>query len=116
MVLREVLVVDAQKRQKMMLAVVAVLALGAGSYWYLGRDSGGNKSAVIEEGPVQRKAKVASEEPKSMRKKDPKKEIRDEPTTVERKEREAPDETTVERKKKREDKAKEKKKVITPAA
>ena len=107
---------DAQKRQKVMLAVVAVLALGAGSYWFLGRDSGGNKAAAIEEGPVQRKAKVASDEPVSKRKKDTKKEVRDEPTTVERKEREAPEETTVERKKKREEKTKEKKKVITPAA
>jgi hypothetical protein len=107
--------VDAQKRQKVILAVVAVLALGAGSYWYLGRDTGGNKAAAITEGPVTRKAKVVSEEP-TKRKKEARAVVRDEPVTVERKEREAPEETTVERKKKREDKTKEKKKTITPAA
>ena len=41
---------------------------------------------------------------------------REEPATVERNEREAPDETTVEGKKKREEKTKEKKKVVAPAA
>jgi chromatin remodeling complex protein RSC6 len=116
MVLREVFVVDAQKRQKVMLVAVAVLALGAGSYWYLGRDSGGSKSAVLSEGTVVRKEKKAQEEPTSKRKKDPKAVTREEPTTVERKEREAPEETTVERKKKREDKTKEKKKTVSPAA
>jgi len=107
--------VDAQKRQKVMLAAVAVLALGAGSYWFLGRDTGGNKSAAIEEGPVQRKAKVVSDEP-TKKKKDAKAVVRDEPVTVERKEREAPEETTVERKKKREDKTKAKTKTVAPAA
>ena len=89
MVLREVFVVDAQKRQKLMLALVAVLALGAGSYWFLGRDSGGGKSAAIVEGPVVRKEKAVKEEPTKL-KKDPKAVTREEAKTVERKERAAP--------------------------
>jgi len=116
MVLREVFVVDAQKRQKVMLAAVAVVALGAGSYWFLGRDSGGGNTANVNEGPVVRKAKVAKEEPTTKRKKDTKAVTRAEPTTVERKERAAPEEASVERKKKREEKSKEKKKVVAPAA
>ena len=106
---------DAQKRQKVILVAVSVLALGAGSYLYLGRESGGSKATVLNEGPVVRKEKKASTEP-TKRKKDAKTATRDEPVTVERKERAAPEETTVERKKKREDKTKEKKKVISPAA
>ena len=111
------IVVDAQKRQKVMLAAVAVLALGAGSYWFLGRDSGGSQSAALSDGPIVRKEKAATDAPKSIRKKDPKAATsREEPKTVERKEREAPEETTVERKKKREEKTKEKKKTAAPAA
>jgi len=116
MVLREVIVVDAQKRQKLMLAVVSVLALGAGSYWFFGRDSGGSASGGLTEGPVVRKERVVKEEPVSKRKKDTRPVTREEPTTVERKVRDAPEETTVERKKKREEKTKEKKKILTPAA
>jgi len=108
--------VDAQKRQKVMLAAVAVLALGAGSYWYLGRDSGGNKTVAIEEGTVKRKVVEAGKEPESRRKKETKAETRAEPPTIERREREAPEATTVERRKAREDRAKEKKKVVAPAA
>ena len=111
------IVVDAQKRQKVMLAAVAVLALGAGSYWFLGLDSGGSKSAVLSDGPIVRKEKAATDTSKSVRKKDPKAPTtREEPRTVERKEREAPEETTIERKKKREEKTKEKKKTLSPAA
>jgi len=116
MALWEVFVVDAQKRQKMILAGVAVLALGAGSYWYLGRDSGGGKAAGASEGPVVRKAKAVTEKPTEQRKKSAKAVTKEEPTAVERKERAAPEETTVERKKKREEKTREKKKVVAPAA
>lgn len=107
---------DAQKRQKLILAGVAVVALGAGSYWYLGRDSGVSKSASVSEGSVVRKERAAKEGPTSKRKTEAKTVTRVEATAVERKERAAPEETTVERKKKREDKTKEKKKVVAPAA
>lgn len=107
---------DAQKRQKVMLVAVSVLALGAGSYWYLGRDSGGSKAVVVNEGPVVRREKKAPTEATSKRKKDAKTATRAEPVTVERRERAAPEETTVERKKKREDRTKEKKKTVAPAA
>ena len=114
--MREVFVMDAQKRQKVILAVVAVVALGAGSYWFLGRDSGGDNTVGVSEGTVQRKEKKVQEETTSKRKKDTKAVTREESKTVERKERAAPEENTAERKKKREDKTKEKKKTISPAA
>lgn len=107
---------DAQKRQKVILVVVSVLALGAGSYWYLGGESGESKSAVLNEGPVVRRERAAKEAPTTRRRTDAKPATREEPRTVERREREAPDETTVERKKRREDKTKEKKKALAPAA
>ena len=117
MVLREVIVVDSEKRQKLMLVVVAVLALGAGSYWYLGRDSGGGKSAKPIDGVVERKQRAApKEDPSARRKTEAKPATRQEPATVERKEREAPEDNTVDRKKRREDKTKEKKKTLSPAA
>ncbi len=108
---------DAQKRQKVMLAGLAVLALGAGSYWFLGRDSGNANATAIDTGPIVRKEKPVKEEKLAKKKTDDaRKEKRDEPEVIERKEREAPEETTVEKKKKREDKAREKKKVLAPAA
>ncbi len=108
---------DAQKRQKVMLAAVAVLALGAGSYWYLGRETGGSKAAIVSDGPVVRREKKAPTDQPTKRKKDAAKTAtREDPVTVERRERAEPEETTVERKKKRADKSKEKKKTVSPAA
>ncbi len=107
---------DAQKRQKLLLVVVAVLALGAGSYWFIGRDSDSGKTAAMVEGPVARKERAAVQDNKSRRNKETKTAVREEPAVVERKEREAPDDNTVKRKEKREDKTKEKKKAMTPAA
>jgi len=96
--------------------VVAVLALGAGSYWFMGRESEGTKSATLSEGPAVRKERAVTEDTRSKRKKETRTATREEPTIVERKEREAPDENTVERKKRREDRTKEKKKASAPAA
>ncbi len=108
---------DEQKRNKVLVAVLAVAALGAGSYWFLGGESGAPKSAAITGGSTERKQRAAPEETKVARKvKEPKAATRAEPAAVERKEREAPEETTVERKKRREEKTKEKKKTLAPAA
>jgi len=109
--------VDEQKRNKVLLAVLAVVALGAGSYWFLGGESSGPKSAAITQGSTERKQRAASQETKTVRKvKEPKAATRAEAVAVERKEREAREEPTAERKKKREEKAKEKKKTAAPAA
>jgi len=109
--------VDEQKRNKVLLAVLAVVALGAGSYWFLGGESGGPKSAAITGGSIERKQRAAPEATKTVRKvKESKAATRAEPVATERKEREAREEATVERKKKREEKTKEKKKTIAPAA
>ncbi len=108
---------DEQKRNKVLVAVLAVAALGAGSYWFLGGESGAPKAAVVTEGTTERKQRVVTEEAKTTRKvKDPKAATRAEPAAVERKQREVPDEPTAERKRRREEKTKEKKKTISPAA
>jgi len=109
--------VDEQKKKKVLVAVLAVAGLGAGLVWYQSGDSGPRKSAAITGGSVERKQRAASEATKTVRKvKESKAATRAEPVAVERKEREAREEATVERKKKREEKTKEKKKTIAPAA
>ncbi len=109
---------DELKKKKVLVAVLAVAGLGAGLVWYQSGDSGPPKSAAVTEGAAtERKQRVVTEEAKTTRKvKDTKAATRAEPAATERKEREAPDEQTTERKKRREEKTKEKKKTIAPAA
>ena len=109
---------DEQKKQKVLLALVAVVFLGAGSVWYFTRDTGVGSSASVQSGPVQRKVRNQSDQTvkKTSRKK---KRVRRDATAeaVTRKERKTADRQTVERKKRkgRRDK-KVKKEVIAPAA
>jgi hypothetical protein len=55
--LREVGLMDKQKQQKILLAVVCVLALGAGSFFFLTRDSGPTVQNTAKSGPTVRKAR-----------------------------------------------------------
>lgn len=108
---------DAQKKQKVLLGVVAVLALGAGTYYFVLRDSGTSNQSAGAGGPTARKQVSKKEDNKPARKATSKANLpKSEPTTVERKEREAVENSGVERKKKRTDKKEEKKKTIAPAA
>ncbi len=46
---------DEQKKQKVLLALVVALVLGAGgSYWFFGRDAGSAANRMIENSPAQR--------------------------------------------------------------
>ncbi len=60
---------DEQKKQKVLLALVAVLVLGAGgSYWFFIRDSGADVKSVARSGPTQRRQRATSVTPKRKRK------------------------------------------------
>lgn len=107
---------DDAKKKKLVLALVAVAALGAGAYFtgFLGGDSGPKKQAT-NTGPVVRKEGKVKEEAKVTRKEGPKAAPVEKEEVV-RKEREEETAASVERKKKRSEKKDEKKKVIAPAA
>lgn len=50
---------DEQKKQKVLLALVAVLVLGAGgSYWFFVRDSGSDVKSVARSGPTERRQRA----------------------------------------------------------
>ena len=51
---------DEQKKQKVLLALVAALVLGAGtSFWYFRRDSSSAGQQVRDKGPAQRRERAA---------------------------------------------------------
>jgi uncharacterized protein HemX len=105
-----------QKKQKMLLAVLAVLVLGAGSYYFVFRGDGSGNQDFTAQGPAGRKKSAQAEEKTVERRKATKKDTSEAPKTVERKSREESESTTVERKKRRNDKKEEKKKTVSPAA
>lgn len=57
---KEVAVVNERNKQKVMLAVVPVLVLGAGGVWFFSSGSGGRAKQALKEGPVQRKPRAAA--------------------------------------------------------
>ena len=66
---REVPVMDEQKKQKVLLALTAVLVLGAGaSYWLLARDSGADVKRVARSGPTERRQKATPVTPERKHK------------------------------------------------
>ena len=115
----EVAVVDNQQRQKIMLAVVAVVALGAGSWFvFLRKPPETNKNAFSQTGEVVRKVRTTTAEDKPTRKKKKRaRATRKKAPTVVRRQREEVEERTVERKKRRGKTDKRVKKAkVTPAA
>jgi len=108
---------DEQKKQKVLIGVLAVVALGAGGYWFAGRDSGDDIAATITLGGTERKERtkeVASEEKVDRKSRTEKKAVKREVT---RKERDEVDRTTTSRKKRsRADRKKVKKESMVPAA
>ena len=110
---------DEQKKQKLMLVLVVVLVLGAGSFWYFGRDSGGSSQAAERTGPVGRKKrdKPADQASKDQGRKKRKPTRAAERSPTGRRERVEVEEKRVERKRRgRGRQEKKKKQKITPAA
>ena len=59
---------DEQKKQKVMIAVLAVVVLGAGAYFFAFRDSGASGAKASNTGPVTRRVRESSQtEEKSAR-------------------------------------------------
>jgi len=108
---------DEQKKQKVLIGAVAVVALGAGGYWFVGRDSGGGAEKAIQVSTSGRRERKESantdkraERKKRDRKEAPKREAaRRERAEVERK-------TTSRRKRSRSNRKKVKKESMVPAA
>ena len=48
------------KKQKVLIGVLAVLILGAGGYYFVFRDSGGNTGPQVEQAQVERKQRTAA--------------------------------------------------------
>jgi hypothetical protein len=55
-----VVVVDKQKKQIIIVIALSVLALGAGSYFVLGRSGGNAAAKLTQSGPVERKVRDTS--------------------------------------------------------
>jgi hypothetical protein len=90
---------DAQKRQRMMLVVAAVFSVGAGSYWFLGRDSDAVPPEALAGAEIDRKPRVQADPPPQTRKPVSKPPAPEPPTVAPRKTREpAPDKTNFGRK------------------
>lgn len=108
---------DQQQKQKLMLGIVAVLALGAGGYYFVLRDSGESNQSSVTEGPAERRVRTTTETPETVRKERPKEAAPKEAVAVERREREEEETTEVTRKAKpRSGEKSTKKKEVQPAA
>ncbi len=59
---------DETKRQKIILGVVAVLAIGAGTYYFVSRDTGPKGSARADAAPSQKRTRVIASKKKIAKK------------------------------------------------
>lgn len=110
---------DAQKKQKVMIGVLATAVLGAGASFFLFGDSDSSGAEAANTGPVARRVREASQtEGKSTRRAQVTKTRRDKPkAAVKRRQREEVQSNTAERRKKNtRGNRKVKKNVPTPAA
>lgn len=108
---------DEQKKQKVMLGVLVAALLGAGGFWYMGRDANSNKQANVATGPTQRRVR---EKKATTTKRSRKKRERKEATANQgskRRERVESERTTSSRRKRARGSGKKvKKKKIVPAS
>ena len=105
------------QKQKILLAILAVLGLGAGSWFFLLRDSGGSAQATVSTGPAQRRERVKTDESKkTQRRQDKPKAATTERAAPERRERPEEVKTSeASRRAKKSTTTEVKKKKITPA-
>jgi hypothetical protein len=103
-----------QAKQKILLGVLAILILGAGSFWFLGRESS-SSSNDYSPGPARRRQRVQVDEVKNTRK--PVRSKRTEAEATKRRERQETAKSQPSRKRgRRGNTDKVKKKKIAPAA
>ena len=110
---------DAQKKQKVMIGVLATAVLGAGASFFLFGDSDSSDAEAANTGPVARRVREPSQtEGKSARRTRTTKTRANKPkATVQRRQREEVESKTAERRTKRgQNRKKIKKNVPTPAA
>ena len=110
---------DAQKKQKVMIGVLATVVLGAGTSFFFLRDSSASGDKAANTGPVTRRVRESSEtEGKSTRRVRTTKRRADKPKApvVRRQRDEAESNTATRRRTTRDNKRKTKKNVPTPAA
>ena len=110
---------DAQKKQKVMIAVIATVVLGAGTSFFVFRDSSASGEKAVNTGPVTRRVRETTQtEGKSARRTRATKTRANKPkAAVKRRQREEVESKTAERRTKRgQNRKKIKKNVPTPAA
>ena len=110
---------DGQKKQKVMIAVLAVVELGAGASFFAFRDLGASEAKALKTGPVARRVVEPSEiETKSARRVRTTRSRADKPKApvVRRQRDEAEKKTTTRRTKRTRNQKKTKKEAPAPAA
>ena len=108
---------DAQKRQRMMLVAAAVFSVGAGSYWFFGRDSDAVRPEALVGAEIGRKPRVQPEPPTWTRKPESKPSAPEPPIVAPRNTRgEVPDNPDPGRRTRRPERTHLSKKPPTPAA
>ena len=104
---------DSEKRRKMVLVTAAVLSVGAGSYWFFGRDTDAGRPDALVEGDVARKPRATADAPAPPRKPTPAGPTEEDATVPTRKVREENEATNPGRKPKPRPEKLEKRKPIT---
>lgn len=108
---------DEQKKQKILIGVLAVAILGAGGFWYMGRDASSNNQANVTAAPTKRRVREKKESTtKRTRRKRERKEATANQGSSRRERVEAERTTSSRRKRARGSGKKVKKKKITPAS
>ncbi len=108
---------DGQKKQKLLIGAVALATLGAGGYWYAGRDSGGDGSVAVAVGTGERKKRTKDVDSGRKTERKARAARKTSKPVFKRKERSEVDRKTSSRKKRtRRDRKKVKKESMVPAA
>jgi uncharacterized protein HemX len=87
------------QKQKVLIAILAVLALGAGSYYFFIRESGGDAQDAVSTAPVERRVREESTDAKVTRRTATRAAPTAERAAPERRERDEVEERTAERRK-----------------
>lgn len=111
---------DEQKKQKVLIVVLAVLALGAGGYYFVLRDPASSNVQAKQSGPAQRRQRAKTADSGRRDKKVSRKKSRDKSpivNIVQKRDRKRDDTKRAERRQRRGGKrTKTKKKEVAPAA